>query len=405
MTVIEFFDRESAIENIASTLVCEPEKVVFIGCNAKKMKRSIENYKTVVDARGINVDFSYISVSRNNLKAIVSAIETVVSENADCRIDISGGDELFLVAVGVILEKYEDKVEIHRFDIDNNTVRDCDAGGCVLKTSPINLGIDENIRFYGGRVIYTEEKANSTYKWNFTDEFISDIKAMWNICRKDVRAWNSRTNTIAKFCNRYLDESTLNLSVKSDVLKAEPYISKEFFLELEKCGVIKNLEIGKGISFDFRNDDIVRCLTKAGQLLELVIAVTAVELNDNGKKVYNDVKTGVYIDWDGVVSDADRADIKNEIDVILMDGMIPVFVSCKNGAVDSDELYKLEVVSERFGGKFVRKVLVTTQLDEMGYKADYIRERAKDMGIRVVENLDAIGEKEIRDTVAKFRIK
>ena len=121
--------------------------------------------------------------------------------------------------------------------------------------------------------------------------------------------------------------------------------------------------------------------------------------------LYSDVKTGVYIDWDGIVYDDGRADVDNEMDVILMDGLIPVFVSCKNGTVDSNELYKLAVVSERFGGKYVRKVLVTTQLDEMGYKAEYIRARAKDMGIRIVENPDEMSEKELFDAVAKFRIK
>ena len=244
MTVIEFFDRESAVENIASALVCKPDKVVYIGGNAKRMKRCVENFRSVLDARGINIDFSFVSVSRNNLQAIISAIEKIVSENTDCRIDISGGDELFLVAVGVILEKYKDKVEIHRFDINNNTFRDCDSDGCVFETSLIDLGIDENIRIYAGRVIYTDEKADSTVKWDFNDEFRADVKAMWNICRKDVKAWNTRANSIAGICNRYLDESTLNLSFRADEMNG----ANEFFLELEKCGVLKNLEIGNRIT-------------------------------------------------------------------------------------------------------------------------------------------------------------
>lgn len=396
MTVIEFFDRDSAIENIAGSLVCEPEKTVFIGCNARRMKRSIENYKTVVEARGVNIDFSYVTVSRNNLDSIISALEKVICENADCRIDISGGDELFLVAVGVILEKYKDRVEIHRFNIDNNMFRDCSPDGCVLKSVTANLNVDENVRIYAGRVIYTEEKPNSTYEWNFTDEFISDIKAMWSICRKNVREWNLFTNIIAKHCNRSLDESSLRLSFRYD----EREFPKVFLTELEKCGAIKKLVIGDRVSFCFKNRETVGCLTKAGQILELIIAVSAMELN-----LYSDVKTGVYIDWDGIVYDDGRADVDNEMDVILMDGLIPVFVSCKNGTVNSDELYKLAVVSERFGGKYVRKVLVTTQLDEMGYKAEYIRARAKDMGIRIVENPDEMSEKELFDAVAKFRIK
>ncbi len=402
MTVIEFFDRESAVENIASALICKPERVVFIGSNAKRMKKSIENYKTVLDGRGINVDFSFKSVSRNNLGAIIAAIESVISESGECKIDINGGDELFLVAVGVLLEKYKDKIEIHRYNFTNNSVNDCGSDGCILKSAPMQLSVDENIRIYGGRVIYTDEKANSTYRWNFDDEFISDIKAMWNVCRKDVRAWNAQTNSTAKLCNTFLNSSTLTLSFRKDKLKDRPFVSKEIFKSLESCGVIKNLELGDRVSFTFKNSEVMKCMTKAGQLLELIIAVTAKELEDDGKLLYNSVETGVYIDWDGILQSDSRIDVENEIDVILMKGMIPVFISCKNGNVDSDELYKLSVVSERFGGKYVRKILVATQLDDMGYKAEYIRARAKDMDIKLVENADSVSDSGLRDMVSKF---
>lgn len=404
MTVIEFFDRESAVENIASALICKPEKVVFIGSNAKRMKKCVENYNSVLQARGIEVDFSFRTVGRNNLGAIVSAIEDVVSENGECKIDIGGGDELFLVAVGTVLEKHKDKVEIRRFNVNNNYVSDCNSDGCVLKKAVFNLGVDENIRIYGGRVIYSNEKANSTVRWNFNDEFVSDIKAMWEICRKNAGAWNAQANTVSKLCNECFDESDLRISVKSERIQKGIFISKEIFSALEECGVIKDLQFGERFSFRFKNKNVMKCITKAGLLLELIITVIAKDLKDGEGYVYNDVGTGVYIDWDGVVNGEGCADVENEMDVILMKGMIPVFISCKNGAVDSDELYKLSVVSERFGGKYVKKVLVATRLDEMGYKAEYIRARAKDMGIRVVENIDTLNEKELCETVAKFTV-
>jgi hypothetical protein len=402
MTVIEFFDRESAVENIAGALICKPEKVVFIGSNAKRMKKSIENYNAVFQGRGIDVEFSFRTVGRNNLDAVISAIEDVIAENGDCKIDISGGDELFLVAVGVIFEKYKNKIEIRRFNVNNNSVNDCNSDGCILKQTLFNLGVDENIRIYAGRVIYTDEKANSTFRWNFNDEFISDIKAMWDICRRNAGAWNAQANSVAKLCNENCDSDSLRLSVKIDRIKNGIYVSKEIFQSLEKCGVIKGLEFDERFSFSFKNKDVMKCITKAGQLLELIIAVVAKELKENGENLYNDVGTGVYIDWDGVVSADNRVDVENEMDVILMKGMIPVFVSCKNGTVDSDELYKLSVVAERFGGKYARKVLVASRLDEMGYKAEYIRARAKDMGIKVVENIDEMDEKELCNAVAKL---
>lgn len=400
MTIIEFFDRESAVENVAGSLLYSPDKVVFIGSNSKRMKRSVENYKSVLDGRGINVDFSFRSVSRNNLDAITDAIESVINENGECGIDLSGGDELFLVAVGMILEKHKDKVRIHRLNISNNSMTDCDCNGRICRSKPLSLGVDENIRIYGGRVIYDNEKPNSTFRWDFNGDFVSDVHAMWKICKKDVRAWNAQTNVIAKFCNDNSDKHSLRVSAR---IKDKPFISKEILKALEREGIIKNLEIGEKLSFSFKNSQVMKCLTKAGQLLELIIAVTAREAKeDGGNPTYNSVGTGVYIDWDGVVQQDSRIDVENEIDVILMKGMIPFFISCKNGAVDTDELYKLSVVAERFGGKYVRKVLVATQLDDMGYRAEYIRARAKDMDIILVENVDSMNEKELRDTVTKL---
>ena len=45
---------------------------------------------------------------------------------------------------------------------------------------------------------------------------------------------------------------------------------------------------------------------------------------------------------------------ENEVDLILLHSTVPVFVSCKNRFVSSDELYKLDSVSRRFGGKYAK---------------------------------------------------
>ena len=81
-------------------------------------------------------------------------------------------------------------------------------------------------------------------------------------------------------------------------------------------------------------------------------------------------------------------DVSNEVDVMMMKGAVPVFVSCKNGNMDPNELYKLETVAQRFGGKYARKVLIAPMVDELGEKGAYIRARAADMDIRVVYNFD-----------------
>ena len=53
---------------------------------------------------------------------------------------------------------------------------------------------------------------------------------------------------------------------------------------------------------------------------------------------------------------------KNEIDVLLMKDMIPIFISCKNSSFLPEELYKLSAVAKHFGGEYAKKVLVTNYL-------------------------------------------
>jgi hypothetical protein len=85
------------------------------------------------------------------------------------------------------------------------------------------------------------------------------------------------------------------------------------------------------------------------------------------------------------------AETRNEMDLILVRGVVPLFVSCKNGDVDEDELYKLHTVAHRFGGSHARKMLIATDLDRK--KPSSVRafvQRAKDMDIYVVKDAAAL---------------
>ena len=146
------------------------------------------------------------------------------------------------------------------------------------------------------------------------------------------------------------------------------------------------------ITITFKNKQVKKCLTQAGQVLEMKIYHMSRRLKDKrtNEYIYNDVRTGVTIDWDGYEQPAGSqiVDTVNEIDVLMMHSMVPVFVSCKNGGVSSDELYKLNTVAEQFGGKYAKKVLVSSCLSSL-YNGEEVKQRAKDMGIKIItdENL------------------
>lgn len=395
MTIVEFYDK-SPIENIASSLLCTPDRVIFVGDNRKRMEKSIELYREVTERRNLSIDFSCKTVNRSNLMSIVDTLSEIVRENPGCVFDLTGGEDLILVAVGMIAEKFPD-VRLHRFNVRSNTLLDCDADGETLAAGSDLLTIDENIRIHGGRVIYCDEEPDGTFVWDFSDSFRADIDAMWDICRRNPGVWNAQINTLDKVSEMLGQKNSDDLALAVNIHTAKTTMAADgdkFVLrmdvlkQLEAAGLIAGLrETDEEFSLEFKNYPVKRALTQAGTILELYVTMTAAGLYEpNGSPVYDDVLCGVFIDWDGEIQPDNRADVENEIDVMLMHGMVPVFLSCKNGYVDADELYKLNSVAERFGQGYVKKVLIVSDLDKMGMAGRYIAARAADMGIELIGN-------------------
>lgn len=400
MTYIEFFDKNAA-ENICACLANPPERVVLVGGSPNVIKRHIERYQALFNGeeRNCNVEFLYRSVNQYQLDKIVETLSKIVEEYDDCVFGLTGGGELYLVAMGIVKERYKHKnIQMHRFNLRNNTIYDCDQDGkTVFEGKLPKLTVAENIRIYGGDVVTSEIKSDATYKWDMNDEFKQDIRDMWEICRKKPGSWNSQINGFAALAS-VGDESLDKLSYSATRKQLDIYYEKHDMKSVYKQWIIAAL-LEKGLLTEygekngrqyigFKNEQVKRCLVKAGQVLEMKMFLSALEARDeNGELIYNDVVNGVYIDWDGKIhSDGKTQDTDNEIDILMMHGIVPVFVSCKNGKIETEELYKLNSVAERFGGGYAKKVLVAASLGH-SKSNEALRQRARDMGIRVIEDL------------------
>jgi len=400
MTYIEFFDKNAA-ENICACLANPPERVILVGGSPNVIKRHIERYQALFNGeeRNCNVEFLYRSVNQYQLDKIVETLSKIVEEYDDCVFGLTGGGELYLVAMGIVKERYKHKnIQMHRFNLRNNTIYDCDQDGkTVFEGKLPKLTVAENIRIYGGDVVTSEIKSDATYKWDMNDEFKQDIRDMWEICRKKPGSWNSQINGFAALAS-VGDESLDKLSYSATRKQLDIYYEKHDMQSVYKQWIIAAL-LEKGLLTEygekngrqyigFKNEQVKRCLVKAGQVLEMKMFLSALEARDeNGELIYNDVVNGVYIDWDGKIhSDGKTQDTDNEIDILMMHGIVPVFVSCKNGKIETEELYKLNSVAERFGGGYAKKVLVAASLGH-SKSNEALRQRARDMGIRVIEEL------------------
>ena len=398
MTLVEFFEK-TAIENICASLIDMPDRIIFIG-NSSIEKRTTK-YKEALASKGfdkIEVINKFVSSSR--LDNAVRIISEIVETYDDCVFDITGGEEILNVALGIVCEKYPEKdFQIHKTNIKDNIVYTCDKQGVTTEMGNPSLSIEENIKIYGGKVIFGDVDGDDTYEWKLTDDFLDDIDTMWEICKGDFGYWNVQIGLL-KAVNEHGIKSADKLTTSISLNTLENVLKKEGQRYRRTNGVIRALcneglitgfDDSQDITITYKNEQIKKCLTQEGQILEIKIFITAKGLleDDGERHVYEDVLNGVVIDWDGK---DEPFDTENEVDVMMMHDIVPVFVSCKNGDFSAEELYKLNTVAERFGGKYAKKVLVTTAIDNMRDKGKYLISRANDMRIQIIKEKDIIDD-------------
>ncbi len=415
MTFFEFFDKET-FDNICAIFAHQPQKVIYFGADEALMLDYIKRYEKIFHDRGADTEFSHVVVLKNDLKdrieKIKSAVENCINADEEFAFDLTGGDDLSLVAIGAVYQEYRGLIQMHRFDLRENTISDCDADGKLIgEIFAPDLSVTEDIHAFGGDVIYETEEREGTIRWRMTPSLYDDIDAMWDILtslykKSSVAVWNDQISEFEAVCA--CAGSDGGLCFTADRARVDEWAknndkhvrhSNDLLKQLKERGLITDYwRNDENISVTFKNEAVKRCLTKEGNALEMkVYSVAAKAVSPDGRPTYNEVMQGVQIDWNGRTDD-DPYGATNEIDVMMMRGMIPVFVSCKNGRVGMDELYKLNSVANRFGGKYTKKVLVATRLSELESRDDgddpyrtsgefirYFRMRAKEMGIQLIE--------------------
>lgn len=404
MTVVEFFDKVS-IDNMVSCITMEPDKVIFIG-DKKVMNKYKANYERFLYKKNLDISLEYISINRNSIFSIVEVLEKIVEEDDYCVFDLTGGEDLVLVAMGIVYERYKDtkQIQMHRFNISTGSIFDCDSDGIVPYEGEPEISVEDNIALYGGTMMRNSKY--DTHRWLLTDDFVDDVMTLWHICKRNPGRWNSMVDTIAAAISSSGDSLLVSAS-KSAISQKMRAKNREYAWiddladDFESNGIISDLyESDDIISFRIKNEQVKLLLHKSGNILEVAILILSLTCKDgHGNALFTDAETGVYIDWDSMIHSSYDSikDTINEIDLILMHGLQPVFISCKNGRIEDDELYKFKTVAERFGGPYVKKILICSYMGNVGEDSkDYIRQRAADMDISIIEGVHEISDDSIK---------
>ena len=400
-TLIELFD-ECQIENVIAGLRFKPEKIIFVGYKnnmSSKRKSDIEKF---LGNHCPNTVLEYEIVGRYDMSEIIDRLKYVLNNNEDCCIDMTGGKELVLAAVGDIADEY--KVPMFQFNIRSENfikIKNCEN---IEEPPKVPLRIKEYVALNGGAVLEDEKE---DFKWILDKNFKNDIEKIWNICKQNCGLWNRQSGIFGSFEKMGKIDENFNVTVDINRMKGKNHdtmLNPGIIRELINEGLIFDYCLSDGyLSFRYKNREVHQCILKAGNILELYTYIIAAEINEEEPGFYDDMDIGVFLDWDGVIHSAyDKLkDTKNEIDVMLMKDTVPVFISCKNGEVHKEALYELDTVAERFGGEYSRKVLVSTYVSRDNEGSKYLIQRARDMNIRVIDSVDKIGREEFKEALKR----
>ncbi len=392
MTVIELFQKDP-LDNIATCLTLKPDKLVLIG-DGEDFDSHVTRYRELLNKYRLPTKVDGRRVALTDINGVVAELTDIVKGGDRCIIDLSGGDGVLLAAAGIVYDRYKD-----RYPISLNP--QAERGGAAKPS----ISVKDLIALYGGGIVSAEAPSSE----------LSQVNPIWQAVSRNSEFWNRSVNTLNEF-ERWAKTAQKGLEVTMDFYKIQQAVSNyqdkrarfdRLISDLDDCGVVSIRSRDEGhFQYTYTSDFARRCLRKEGNALEYKVLFEAQALRKDGRPFFNDCLLGVTIDWDNHVHPpvyGGVKDSKNEIDVLLMRGLTPVFISCKNGDIGDGELYKLNTVAQLFGGAHAKRLLVATNFrpDNLDSLLS-VQQRARDMGICFMHHAAALSAAGWRELFLKL---
>ena len=126
MTLVEFYD-DKALENISGTLYLKPDKVIYLGSRGNKLKRFTGYCREVLKDLGLKTEVEYRTINPNSLDFMINVLSDILRENEVCEFNLTGGEETVLVALGIVYERFPNRVQIHKINLNTGMFLDMDG--------------------------------------------------------------------------------------------------------------------------------------------------------------------------------------------------------------------------------------------------------------------------------------
>ena len=366
-TLIELYD-ERPIENVLGTEVFRPEETIILcppEVSVHALKETLEKYFSY---RGCKVKLNIVSASLLDADKIEKQLQNILETHPDCAIDISGGTDAALFAAGVV----SGDAAVYTYSRKKNSFFEI-KNAPFSRSLPCEVRLDARSCFLmaGGTLLPGREN-NEILK-----EKLSQIDALFSVFQKYRRIWKSQIGYIQSVSSsepgELLAEGGLSAPVERGIVNADAGLLHA----LSDAGLILELtSTDSSVRFSFPDETVRFWLRDIGSVLELQVYRACIEAG-----CFDDIVLSAVVNWTGGISQRDS--VTNEIDVMAVKGVVPLFISCKTNEIKTEALNELAILRDRFGGKGSRAMIVTSA--PATRSRSVMRMRAAELNIEVVE--------------------
>ena len=367
-TLIEFYD-ERPIENVLATEVFAPEETVFICppeiAGNKALKQSLEKYFAL---RRCSARLRFVPVSLLDAVKVEKKLRKVLAEHADCAMDITGGTDAALFAAGAV----SGDTPVFTYSRKKNAFFE-------IKNAPFAHGLPceihlnaESCFLMAGGALLPGRADNAELK-----DRLDQIDRLFSVYSEYRRVWNRQISCYQKISSA-TDPGLWGegpRTVRAD--KGLVVLDGGLLHALEREALILDLQADENsVSFRFADETVRFWLRDMGSVLELQVYRACA-----AAQCFDDVVLSAVVNWQS--GDKKSEAVTNEIDVMAVRGVQPVFISCKTCEIKTEALNELAILRDRFGGKGSRAIIVTSAPAARGRAV--MRHRAAELGIEVIE--------------------
>jgi len=368
-TLIELFGAEP-LRNFLPSLLCRPEKVIFIMHEGIKNSRAFEGVRALIEARLPGTEVLLRRVDIFSPTDVLELLKELNAKYEDVFIDITGGSEPAIAAAGMLAQ--QTGTGILYFDPVRRmltAVKDGLPSTAVWKDPGISCA--EMVSTTGASIYGTQRGGFDA----LDKRMVETAENVFSVIRKDYKRWARFAGYLSKLMSEYGREAVVTGPIRLGGSSCDFGVLKQ----LQDRDVLDYSDDGTDVTIRFHHEESAGLFTDPGAWLEYHVFISARESG-----YFTDALISAKIDWDGKVEDFRRADC--EIDLMLTCGIIPLFVSCKMGSPNKDALYEIKLLTERFGGSMARPVLVTGTIPRKQNLTIY--KKAMELRIAIIDGED-----------------